>query len=70
MITAQGLIIRTGLDEVRAIGRNTAGVRMIRLGAGDKLVAVARLIAEDEADDADESDKSATMPESSPDEPE
>ncbi|HEV56131.1 MAG TPA: DNA gyrase subunit A [Phycisphaerales bacterium] len=76
MITAQGLIIRTGLDEVRAIGRNTAGVRMIRLGAGDKLVAVARLIAEDgaddtdEADDTDDTDESATTSGSSPEEPE
>jgi DNA gyrase subunit A len=48
MITAKGMIIRTGLDEVRTIGRNTAGVRMIKLKAGDKLVAVERLIAEDE----------------------
>ncbi len=48
MITAKGMIIRTGLDEVRAIGRNTAGVRMIKLKAGDKLVAVERLVIEDD----------------------
>jgi DNA gyrase subunit A len=48
MITAKGMIVRTGLDEVRAIGRNTAGVRMIKLKAGDKLVAVERLITEDD----------------------
>lgn len=46
MITANGMIVRTGLDEVRAIGRNTAGVRMISLKEGDKLVAVARLLVE------------------------
>lgn len=46
MITANGLIIRTGLEEIREIGRNTAGVRMIKLNPGDKLVAVERLIAE------------------------
>ena len=48
MITAAGIIIRTGLNEVRAIGRNTAGVRMIKLKKGDKLVAVERLVTNDE----------------------
>jgi DNA gyrase subunit A len=48
MITANGMIVRTGLEEVRAIGRNTAGVRMISLKPGDQLVAAERLIAEDE----------------------
>ncbi|MBN1818050.1 MAG: DNA gyrase subunit A [Sedimentisphaerales bacterium] len=50
MITAQGLIVRTGLEEVRPIGRNTAGVRLIRLNEGDTLVTVVRLIVEDEGD--------------------
>ncbi|MCI0499756.1 MAG: DNA gyrase subunit A [Planctomycetales bacterium] len=48
MITANGMIVRTGLDEVRAIGRNTAGVRMISLKEGDKLVAAERLIVEED----------------------
>jgi DNA gyrase subunit A len=50
MITANGIIIRTGLEEVRSIGRNTQGVRLIKLGAGDKLVAAAKIAAEVEAD--------------------
>ncbi len=49
LITANGMIIRTGLEQVREIGRNTAGVRMIRLDEGDKLVAAERLIVEDES---------------------
>ena len=48
LITAGGMIIRTGLEQVREIGRNTAGVRMIRLDEGDKLVAAERLIIEDD----------------------
>ena len=48
MVTANGMIVRTGLEEVRAIGRNTAGVRMISLKAGDQLVAVERLITEED----------------------
>ncbi|HEX42451.1 MAG TPA: DNA gyrase subunit A [Phycisphaerales bacterium] len=50
MITAQGMIIRTGLDEIRSIGRNTQGVRLIKLKPGDKLVA-AEKIASEEGDD-------------------
>jgi DNA gyrase subunit A len=47
MITAQGIIIRTGLDEIRSIGRNTQGVRLIKLKEGDKLVAAARIAPEE-----------------------
>jgi DNA gyrase subunit A len=51
LITTGGMIIRTGLEQVREIGRNTAGVRMIRLDEGDKLIAAERLIAEEEKTD-------------------
>lgn len=54
LISSNGIIIRTGLDQVRAIGRNTAGVRLIKLKAGDSLVAVARLVVdEDEESEGD-----------------
>ncbi len=46
MITANGIIIRTGLDEIRSIGRNTQGVRLIKLKSGDKLVAVEKIAAD------------------------
>jgi len=44
MITANGIIIRTGLEQIRSIGRNTQGVRLIKLDKGDKLVAVEKII--------------------------
>ncbi|MHC4603944.1 MAG: DNA gyrase C-terminal beta-propeller domain-containing protein, partial [Planctomycetota bacterium] len=47
MITANGIIIRTGLDKIRSIGRNTQGVRLIKLKAGDKLVAAEKISPED-----------------------
>ena len=47
MITAQGMIIRTGLDEIRSIGRNTQGVRLIKLKPGDKLVAAEKIVSEE-----------------------
>ncbi len=46
LISSKGIIIRTGLEQVRDIGRNTQGVRLIRLDEGDKLVAVARIVKE------------------------
>ncbi len=50
MITAKGIIIRTGLDQIRSIGRNTQGVRLIKLKAGDKLVAAEKISPEDIGD--------------------
>ena len=50
MITANGIIIRTGLDDVREISRNTQGVRLIKISAGDKLVAAAKIVAEEEGE--------------------
>jgi len=47
LITAGGMIIRTGLDEIRSIGRNTQGVRLIKLKPEDKLVAAEKIAAED-----------------------
>ena len=44
MITARGIIIRTGLEQIRSIGRNTQGVRLIKLKAGDNLVAAEKII--------------------------
>ncbi|MFZ0035266.1 MAG: DNA gyrase C-terminal beta-propeller domain-containing protein, partial [Sedimentisphaerales bacterium] len=56
MITANGIIIRTGLEQIRAIGRNTQGVRLIKLDAGDKLVAAEKIIPEDAGSSTTESE--------------
>lgn len=54
MITRNGIVIRTGLDELREIGRNTAGVRMIKVADDDAVVAAAKIIKdEDEEIDAE-----------------
>ncbi len=57
MITANGIIIRTGLDQIRSIGRNTQGVRLIKLKEGDKLVAAEKIVSESESDEKDTSEK-------------
>jgi DNA gyrase subunit A len=48
MITRQGVIIRSPVDQIRIIGRNTQGVKLINLGARDAVMDVARVVNEDE----------------------
>ena len=47
MITRHGVIIRVPVDGIRVIGRNTQGVRVMNLDAGDAVVDVARVVNED-----------------------
>ena len=44
--TSQGQTVRTSCKDIRIAGRNTQGVKLIDLNAGDKLVAIARVISE------------------------
>ena len=41
MITSEGIVIRMHVDEISVIGRNTQGVRLMRLGDNVKLVSMA-----------------------------
>ncbi len=43
MISNAGTLIRTGVEDVRVMGRNTQGVRLIRLVEGEKLVEIERI---------------------------
>jgi DNA gyrase subunit A len=52
LITNGGTLVRTRVSEVGLIGRNTAGVRLIRTSEDEKLVSLER-VAEPEGDDAD-----------------
>ena len=65
LITFHGMIVRTGLNELRTIGRATQGVRLIGLKEGDRLVAVARVVAEDSAQQLAEADEQAKPAEDS-----
>ena len=58
-ITSGGGVIRTAAGQVRKAGRQTKGVRLMNLGEGDTLLAIARN-AEEAADEAvEESDGAA-----------
>jgi DNA gyrase subunit A len=47
LITTQGMVNRTPVREIRVIGRNTQGVRIMNLSEGDKLAVVAKVATED-----------------------
>jgi DNA gyrase subunit A len=47
--TAAGIIIRVPVESISLMGRDTQGVRIIRLDEGDRVVAVAQLASRDEA---------------------
>ncbi len=56
LVTEKGIVIRTRVDEIRQAGRATQGVRVIRVGEGDKVVSVAKVVDADEDEpDFDES---------------
>jgi len=50
LITERGILIRTRVGEIRETGRNAAGVRLIKLDDGDRLVAMAKVEKEEEND--------------------
>jgi DNA gyrase subunit A len=48
VVTSGGIVIRQHASEVRLAGRNTQGVRLIKLGEGDTVSDVASVMAEDQ----------------------
>jgi DNA gyrase subunit A len=52
LITVGGQMVRTFVKDIREAGRNTMGVKLVNLDAGDKLQAIAPVISEDKADSA------------------
>ncbi|TXH64108.1 MAG: DNA gyrase subunit A, partial [Tolumonas sp.] len=64
LITNAGTLVRTRVSEVGLIGRNTAGVRLIRTGDDEKLVSLER-VAEPEGDETDAEGDVDTSAESS-----
>jgi len=47
IITNKGMVIRQGVKAIRVMGRNTQGVRVIRLKEGDSIADIAKVVAED-----------------------
>jgi len=43
LISSTGTLVRTTVDGISVQGRNTQGVRLIRLGEGERLVGIERI---------------------------
>ncbi len=56
LVTSQGKILRTRVGDLSVIGRNTQGVRLMNMDAGEVVVAVAKLAEKDDDDETDDAD--------------
>ncbi|MGY8755793.1 MAG: DNA gyrase C-terminal beta-propeller domain-containing protein, partial [Phycisphaerales bacterium] len=52
-ITANGMLVRISANDIRTIGRNTKGVRVVNLKDGDRLIAAAKVEGMDEEVEAE-----------------
>jgi DNA gyrase subunit A len=50
VVTSRGKVIRTPVGGISVLGRNTQGVRIIRIGGNERVVAMARVVSEDDED--------------------
>jgi DNA gyrase subunit A len=63
LISSTGTLVRTAVDEVSELGRNTQGVRLIRLSEGERLVGIERIESlEGESTEESASDESDQPP--------
>ena len=60
LISDQGTLVRTRTDEISVLGRNTQGVRLIKLREGERLVGVATI--QESESDAEEGDDAGDAP--------
>jgi DNA gyrase subunit A len=68
LISSTGTLVRTPVNDISVVGRNTQGVRLIRLGEGERLVGIERIDESLEGEPA-EGEGSAPVTESSSSEP-
>ena len=50
LMTKQGILIRMPVKGIRVAGRNTQGVKLVNLDQNDLVMAVARVVPDDEED--------------------
>ena len=66
LITTGGQLVRTFVKDIREAGRNTMGVKLINLDAGDQLLAIAPVINEDKDESAASTGTPAPAPTTTP----
>lgn len=63
LITERGVVIRMKVEDLRPMGRNTQGVRLVRLDEGDSLVAAIPVEREPDEEEEEETVKPEISPE-------
>ncbi|MDP4552966.1 DNA gyrase subunit A [Alkalihalobacillus macyae] len=63
IITESGVIIRIDVQDISQTGRNTQGVRLIRIGEGDSVATVAKVEINEEGIEGEDSDEDAVIEE-------
>ncbi len=66
IISTGGMVIRQSIKDLRVMGRNTSGVRVIRLKDGDAIADIARVLPESEPQNFDDEEIIDTTDEESP----
>ena len=59
LITTKGQMVRTRVKEIRVVGRNTMGVKLMDLRNGEKLQAIAPVVSQAEEDAKAEQEEAA-----------
>ena len=58
LISSSGTLVRTEADEISELGRNTQGVRLIRLSEGERLVGIERIESLEGGEDSEAGERS------------
>ena len=61
LVTDRGRLIRLRVEDIRVVGRNTQGVKLIEIDDGERLVSLARV---DESPELGDAPEAAESPES------
>lgn len=62
LITEKGKLVRLRVKDIRETGRNTQGVKLIDVAEGDRLQAIAPVIAEEDEDESSYEEKQVQTP--------
>jgi DNA gyrase subunit A len=62
LISSTGTLVRTPVADISVVGRNTQGVRLIRLAEGERLTGVERVEGLEAGEDAAQADSAGSSP--------
>jgi DNA gyrase subunit A len=63
LISSTGTLVRTPVADISIVGRNTQGVRLIRLDEGERLTGVERVEGLDAGEDSTQADSAGSSSE-------